>query len=268
VSTDQPALTGPDKLTRAFEHVCEILSHVGRLREVTLGLEQLDPSESDLREPLLSTLKTDIGKLVDLVLEGPKVLGPVESQLTRAAPDAVSACGAHGPNAHSAIVDLGNRVASKLLAASGMSLSTLKQEHFERKCGWVFFITGLHESELNRMLALAKREQVLARKVATDVGGVPGADDGTAHGVSLLDAALILTDEDKKLAPKKVQAWQRIRKPACPPSIGKSPEHKQKNLYEPSALCDYLEQVEDATVWKPRRLRERLKAKARRPRGE
>jgi hypothetical protein len=87
-----------------------------------------------------------------------------------------------------------------------------------------------------------------------------------ALGVSLLDAALILTHEDKQLAQQTVRRWHRLREPPKPPTIGNCPEHKQRKLYAPSALSDWVEKVEGTALCSEHQLRQRLRRKARQPR--
>jgi hypothetical protein len=88
------------------------------------------------------------------------------------------------------------------------------------------------------------------------------------HGVSLLDAALILTDEDRQLAPQMVQRWQKLRSPKRPPPIGNCPQHSQRQLFVPAALCDWIETIEGKRTCAEHQLRQRLAKKARPPRQE
>lgn len=192
MSTDQPAPSGPDELARALEHVRRILSTIPALRASALGFGQLDAPASDfIKELAFSSFKTHATKLHILVLEGRAVLGPVESELTRAAPDAVNVCGAYGPNAHSATLNLGAGVMFPVLVHFGLDLSNLTQESFERSGDFRRTIANVPQSELNRLLALAEREQVLARRAREGLrpsgpvsqlsakvsGGVTGQDD-------------------------------------------------------------------------------------------
>ena len=163
MSTDQPAPTGPDEFARAFEHVQEILSTISMLRSLAGSFGQIDPSASDFREMVFSGFKTDATKLLNLVLGCRTVVGPVESELTRVAPAAVNVCGASGANAHSAICRLGDGVVSGILIPLGMDLSNLTQEYYERLGASRNKIADVPQSELNRLLALAEREQTLAR---------------------------------------------------------------------------------------------------------
>lgn len=98
------------------------------------------------------------------------------------------------------------------------------------------------------------------------------ADDAntvlSGKGVSLLDAALILTEEDRPLAREKKSAWQKIRTPRLPASIGNCPNHKQVKLFAPSAMADFVEKVEGKPFCTQYKLRQRLNAKARAPRQE
>jgi len=87
-------------------------------------------------------------------------------------------------------------------------------------------------------------------------------------GVSLLDAALILTEEDRPLAMEKKTAWQKLRTPKVPRSIGNCPNHKQVKLFAPSALNIFVEEVEGKSLCTQYRLRQRLVAKAREPRQQ
>ena len=87
-------------------------------------------------------------------------------------------------------------------------------------------------------------------------------------GVSLLDAALILTEEDRSLSIQKKKSWQKLRTPNLPASIGNCPNHKQVKLFVPSAIADFVEKVEGKTLCTQYKLRQRLNAKAREPRQE
>jgi len=88
------------------------------------------------------------------------------------------------------------------------------------------------------------------------------------HGVSLLDAALILTDEDQELAPQTVKRWHKVRRHRRPPPIGNCPQHSQRQLFVPSALCDWVEKIEGKGICAEHKLRQRLARKARPPRQE
>jgi hypothetical protein len=94
----------------------------------------------------------------------------------------------------------------------------------------------------------------------------PGPSVG--KGVSLLDAALILTEEDRPLARQKKSAWQKLRTPTLPASIGNCPSHKQVKLFAPSAIANFVEEVEGKSLCTQYKLRQRLNAKAREPRQE
>ena len=93
-------------------------------------------------------------------------------------------------------------------------------------------------------------------------------DRSAVKGVSLLDAALILTEEDRPLAREKKTAWQKLRTPKLPASIGNCPNHSQVKLFAPSAIADFVEEVEGKSLCTQYKLRERLRAKAREPRQE
>lgn len=85
-------------------------------------------------------------------------------------------------------------------------------------------------------------------------------------GVSMLDAALILCEDDRPLAREKRAAWQKLRDPIPPASVGRCPNHKQVKLFAPSALCDFIEKIEDPKDCREHKLRQRLVKKTRRPR--
>lgn len=108
----------------------------------------------------------------------------------------------------------------------------------------------------------------LAGKPTGEAAQPPTLEDsekGTSKGVSMLDAALILNDEDEDLALQQVHRWQRKRG-AKPPHIGFDPEHAQRKLYAPSALAAWIEKIEVALVLSKHQLRQRLIRKARAPR--
>lgn len=63
-------------------------------------------------------------------------------------------------------------------------------------------------------------------------------------GVSLMDAALLLTDGDAQAASATVKRWQDSRSPKLPIGIGKCPHHAQRNLYEVGELLKVLSVLE------------------------
>ncbi len=71
-----------------------------------------------------------------------------------------------------------------------------------------------------------------------------GVEDATIQGVSLQDAAAIIRENDPEGQKKIVRSWQGSRTPKLPAPIGKAPEHSQRNLYEPTALLEFLKKIE------------------------
>gem|GEM_PF-6971742 len=65
-----------------------------------------------------------------------------------------------------------------------------------------------------------------------------------ATGISLRDAALLVTDGDEKAAKITIRRWHNSRSPELPPSIGFDLLHKQKKLYPPSAILKFAQIVE------------------------
>ena len=59
------------------------------------------------------------------------------------------------------------------------------------------------------------------------------ADASPGRGVSLLDAALILTEEDRGSSMELKNKWRKLRTPKLPVSIGSCPRHKQVKLFAP-----------------------------------
>lgn len=112
---------------------------------------------------------------------------------------------------------------------------------------------------------LSKEDRAI---VQTWIAGVEGGvyQAAAVRGVSLLDAALILTEEDSQLSRGKRDAWQRLRTPKLPECIGNCPNHAQVKLYAPSALSEFVEAAEGKPLCTERKLRQRLNAKARTPR--
>lgn len=90
--------------------------------------------------------------------------------------------------------------------------------------------------------------------------------DSPGEGVSLLDAALIINDGDLALAREKKKAWQKLRKPKLPASIGNCPKHSQVKLFAPFALADFVEKTEGEALCTKYKLRQGLRAMAREPR--
>ena len=105
-----------------------------------------------------------------------------------------------------------------------------------------------------------------ARSAVSSDEAAADEDDSVPKGVSLLDAAMILNDADEMLALQKKKAWQRMHAPPLPNSIGNCPEHRQRKLYAPSALADFVEKVEGKRLCTKHKLRQRLTEKARKPR--
>ena len=59
------------------------------------------------------------------------------------------------------------------------------------------------------------------------------------QGVALLDAAIILND-DEPTARETVARWHRSRNPKLPPSIGCDLKHRQRKLYELLPLLEFI----------------------------
>jgi hypothetical protein len=102
----------------------------------------------------------------------------------------------------------------------------------------------------------------------SEQGEENGEMGSTVKGVSLLDAGLILTEEDLQLAREKKTAWQKLRTPKLPASVGNCPNHRQVKLFAPFAIADFVEKVEGKTLCDKHKLRKRLAAKAREPRQQ
>ncbi len=118
----------------------------------------------------------------------------------------------------------------------------------------------------------AVKDSICSTPAAAPSGPQAAADESAAataaagKGVSLLDAALVLTEEDRALSIEKKKAWQKLRTPQLPCSVGYCPNHRQVKLFAPSALADFLEKVESEPLCRQHKLRQRLAAKAREPR--
>jgi hypothetical protein len=104
--------------------------------------------------------------------------------------------------------------------------------------------------------------------VGTKGDELPPLRTGLKKGVSLRDAAHILTDEDSKLVSKMIKRWRNSTFPKLSGSIGIDPDHHQRNLYEPSVLSDFLEETDGKSACDEHKLRSRLIGKARLPKGE
>ena len=129
------------------------------------------------------------------------------------------------------------------------------------------------ESAADGTIAMTERivaEYSKLRRALAGAGGGRDEDDGqyggSTRGVSMRDAAMILCDDDEKLARDKKDIWQKLRDPKPPPCIGRCPNHKQVKLFAPSALCDFIEKIEAQKDCQEHKLRQRLAAKARYPR--
>jgi len=62
----------------------------------------------------------------------------------------------------------------------------------------------------------------------------------TPRGVSLRDAAACILRDDPESKADYIKSWNNCRK--RPDPIGTCPDNRQSNLYEPSALIDFLEE--------------------------
>jgi hypothetical protein len=78
------------------------------------------------------------------------------------------------------------------------------------------------------------------------------------HGVSLKDAAKVMCDADPQLTKELVRRWRNVRSGKLK-ECGFDPTHKQRKLYEPSAICDWIEKIEGAVIVAENKLRKRLK---------
>jgi hypothetical protein len=106
-------------------------------------------------------------------------------------------------------------------------------------------------------------------RATAGVQATPTEEEKAGRGVSMFDAAMILTDEDTELARQVVDRWQTSRKKTKTPkpaAIGYDPEHSQMKLFAPLALAKWIEEIEGKYTCDEHRLRERLARKAREPR--
>ena len=111
---------------------------------------------------------------------------------------------------------------------------------------------------------------VAQHKLAADDATPPetgGKRDNRKLGVSLRDAAIAITGGDRELVARKTRSWGRDRTPK-PKKIGYDPKHKQRKLYELTAICTWIEKIEPKSICRERKLRQQLTAKLRPPRGK
>ena len=87
-----------------------------------------------------------------------------------------------------------------------------------------------------------------------------------SRGVSLRDAALIMADEDHRLATAAKNRWQKAPGYKSLHPIGTCPNHKQVKLFQLHAVRDLGEEIEGVKVCRQHQLRQRLGRKARKPR--
>jgi hypothetical protein len=133
--------------------------------------------------------------------------------------------------------------------------------HARKRDAWIQFDVELFHSILPLSPFLASVELI-------DVLLEEEGERAEQRGVSMFDAAMILSEGDPQAARESVARWQRLRSPKPPPEIGKCPRHKQRKLYAPAALCDFIEKVEGERICQENRLRQRLREKARAARQE
>lgn len=66
------------------------------------------------------------------------------------------------------------------------------------------------------------------------------------QGITLTRAALLVSDDDDSAARAAKKRWRNKKSIRLPKAIGKSLEHSQEDIYEPSALADFVEKVDGA----------------------
>ncbi len=93
----------------------------------------------------------------------------------------------------------------------------------------------------------AQRSAIL-EALADEVETADEADDRAAKGVSLHDAAERIRPGDREGQQELITTWRGLRSPKLPASIGKCPNHKQRNLYKPAAIVRFLKAVEGPTA--------------------
>jgi len=89
---------------------------------------------------------------------------------------------------------------------------------------------------------------------------------GRTRGVSLRDAAMIMTDQDHQLATEAKNRWQKAPGYKSLRPIGTCPHHKQVKLFQLSAVWDLVEEIEGVKICRQHQLRQRLGRRARKPR--
>jgi len=108
--------------------------------------------------------------------------------------------------------------------------------------------------------------QVAADDLVTLLEGVNQGHDTGGRGVSLQDAAECVRLSDPDGQGELVKRWRNSRDPKLPESIGKSPEHSQRKLYEPAAFLRFLKKVEGAEADRDYRLSAHFRKVSRLPR--
>jgi hypothetical protein len=74
------------------------------------------------------------------------------------------------------------------------------------------------------------------------------------HGVTLTRIALMLNDDDEGAVKKAKKRRHNKKQPSLPDPLGINLQDRQEHLYEPSALCDFLEKIGDITSEEKSRL--------------
>lgn len=67
-------------------------------------------------------------------------------------------------------------------------------------------------------------------------------------GVTLRDAALLLNDGDGGLATVTIERWRNSRAPELPSSIGKCPDHSQRDIFPLQTLRAFLDIMEPGKI--------------------
>jgi len=116
---------------------------------------------------------------------------------------------------------------------------------------------------LRKELEKAKSRVLSPNEAAGEGENASQRPQSVGKGVSMLDAALILNDDNTEPARETVDRWQKQRRVKAPPCIGYAPSrHSQMKLYEPTALADFVQKIEPSSVIEKRPFRQRLIGRA------
>lgn len=94
----------------------------------------------------------------------------------------------------------------------------------------------------------ARASNTSANGGGKDNNATPEVAHPVVRGVSLIDCALHISDDNPESAKNVKKRWHRSRNPKLPDPIGMSPHHKQRGLFNIDQMVDFINQVDSGLV--------------------